>query len=96
MEIRDFVSIISVLVAAASLLYASKNNIKKDTKDESAQMTTVIVKLENISDGVSRIEGDVRDMKAVVSKHTEEIIRMDESIKSAWKRIEQLEKRKGE
>lgn len=90
------ISGLSVLVAVCSLLYATKTNSKKETKDDTSQMTTVIVKLENISLGVSRIENDVQDVKKVVSKHTEEIIRMDESLKSAWKQINALLERKSE
>ena len=80
------ISSISVIIAFSSFAYAVKNTIKKETQDESTQMTTVIVKLESIDKGVTRIEGDVKDVK----KHTEDIIRINESLKAAWVQIDSL------
>lgn len=84
------ISSISVIIAFSSFAYAVKNTIKKETQDESTQMTTVIVKLESIDKGVTRIEGDVKDVKNDVKKHTEDIIRINESLKAAWVQIDSL------
>ena len=51
----------------------------------------MIVKLENIGKDTSEIKADIKGVKSDVKKNTEQIIRLDESLKSAWKRINQLE-----
>jgi hypothetical protein len=68
-----------------------KRNQSSDDREEANQMTTVIVKLENISKDTGEIKNDMKDVKSDVRHNTEQIIRLDESLKSAWKRINLLE-----
>ena len=53
-------------------------------------MTTVIVKLENIQAATTEIKNDIKSLKSDVRANSEDIVRMDESLKSAWKRINEL------
>ena len=95
-NISYVISALSVLVALGSLVYAVKTNFKKETREESIQLTTVIVKLENIQSNVNSIRDDMKDIKEVSSRHTVELARIDESLKSAWKQINLLGGRKDE
>nr|DAP86086.1 MAG TPA: hypothetical protein [Caudoviricetes sp.] len=93
---------VAILVSAVSLgfaIYSGVTNMKRnkatDDKKEATEMTTVIVKLEGISRDTSEIKNDLKDVKSDVKKHDEQIIRMDESLKSAWKAINKLQDKGG-
>ena len=68
-----------------------KRNKSTDDKKEATEMTTVIVKLENISKDTGEIKKDMKSVKDEVKHNTEKIIRLDESLKSAWKAINRLQ-----
>ena len=90
-EIALLISIISVAFSVYQGIANLKRNQATDAKRESGELTTVIVKLENIGKDTSEIKADIKGVKSDVKKNTEQIIRLDESLKSAWKRINQLE-----
>lgn len=90
-EIALLISIISVAFNVYQGIANLKRNQAADAKCESGELTTVIVKLENIGKDTSEIKADIKGVKSDVKKNTEQIIRLDESLKSAWKRINQLE-----
>lgn len=83
-----------VSVAAALFFGISnlKRNEEKDTREEAAQMTTVIVKLETISNGVFEIKSELSAVKQDVKETGERLIRCEESVKQAHKRIDTCEK----
>lgn len=77
MQITVIVAICSLVVSAIACYTTYKRNDKKDTVDESAQMTTVIVKLEGISEGVKDIKKDLSEVRADVKDHGERIVRLE-------------------
>lgn len=88
----------ALLISAVSLgfsIYTGiaglKRNKSSDDKREASELTTVIVKLEGISRDTAEIKNDLKSLKEDVKGNTEKIIRLDESLKSAWKRINFLE-----
>jgi uncharacterized protein HemX len=95
-EIALLISALSVGFAVYSGIQNLKRNKATDDKKEATEMTTVIVKLENISKDTGEIKNDMKDVKQDVKKNTEQIIRLDESLKSAWKRIALLEEKRGQ
>lgn len=89
---------VALLISAGSLAFALyqgianlKRNKATDDRKEASEMTTVIVKLESIGKDTGEIKNDMKDVKQDVRKNTEQIIRVDESLKSAWRRINLLE-----
>lgn len=90
-EVALLISLVSVVFSIYQGVSNMKRNRTTDDKRESSELTTVIVKLENIGKDTSEIKADLKDVKSDVKKNTEQIIRLDESLKSAWKRINQLE-----
>ena len=82
-------------VSLAFGIYQGVSNLKRnkesDDRKEASEMTTVIIELKNISKDTTEIKNDVKDLKRDVKENTEQIIRLDESLKSAWKRINALE-----
>lgn len=89
-EIALLISIVSVFFAIFFGLMNLRRNQKSDDKREQSDMTTVIVKLESIRADTNEIKNDIKSLKSDVRHNSEDIIRMDESLKSAWKRINEL------
>lgn len=92
---------IALLISGVSLAFGiyqgitnMKRNNRHDDKNDATQLTTVIVKLENIGDGVNEIKADMKNVKSDVGELKEKQVRTEESLKSAWKRIEIIEGRK--
>lgn len=89
---------VALLISGISLAFAFfqgvtnlKRNKTVDDKKEASEMTTVIVKLEGISKDTSEIKNDIKSVKTDVKHNSENIIRLDESLKSAWKIINHLQ-----
>ncbi len=89
---------VALLISGVSLafgIYQGVSNLRRnnrtDDKNDATQLTTVIVKLENIGDGVNEIKADMKNVKSDVGELKEKQVRTEESLKSAWKRIEIIE-----
>ena len=85
---------IPLVLAVLSAVFAGIawfRNTKSDTKQDAGQLTTVIVKLENISDDVREVKADMKDVKSDMDKMKERITLNEASTKSAHKRIDYLQ-----
>ena len=94
-EVTILLSVVSVCFTALFGFAIYMRNKKSDTKQDTAEMTTVIIGLESIKDLVKEIKVDMSNMKDDIRSEMEHRIRLEESLKSAWKRIEVLEGKKG-
>lgn len=54
-----------------------KRNQKTDDKSEATQLTTVIVKLENIEGGISDIKKEINSVKNDVREDRERIVKLE-------------------
>lgn len=90
LELSIVISVLSVSFALYSGISNLKRNDKKDTAEETAQLTTVIVKLENIGDGVSEIKSDMKNVKGEVQELRERLVVVEQSAKSAHHRLDGL------
>ena len=90
-EVAVLISALSVAFAIYQGIVNLKRNKAADDKTEASEMTTVIVKLEGISKDTSEIKNDIKDVKNDVKHNSESIIRLDESLKSAWKIINHMQ-----
>ena len=86
-EIMTIISVLSIGVGIFGTLKGMSRNKTADDKSEASEMTTLIVKLEGIQKDCTEIKNDIKSVKEDTKKNTEQIIRMDESLKSAWKQI---------
>lgn len=68
-----------------------KRNQKADTKQDAAELTTVIVKLENIGNGITEIKSEMTNVKIEMKEDRERLVRVEESAKQAHKRLDALE-----
>jgi peptidoglycan hydrolase CwlO-like protein len=91
--------LISIFALAFSIFFGlstNKRNKTKDDKQDASQLTMVIVKLENIGNGVSEIKQEISSVKEDGRKDRECIIRLEESVKQAHKRMDAYDRRKEE
>lgn len=82
--ISGFSLIIAVIVAISNI----RNKNYLNDKDNVSQITTLIVKLENIADGINEIKSDMRNVKNDVQDLRERIAIVENATKSAHHRID--------
>lgn len=80
-----FISFLSLLLAAYTFL--SRNN-----KENTTELTTVIVKLENIGNGISDIKSEIANMKNDQKEDHDKLIQVESSLSSLWKQFNEYRK----
>lgn len=80
-ELAVIISVISVGFGIYSGVANLKRNSRNDTKMDQSQLTTVIVKLENIGNDISEMKSDLRDVKEDLKNHSERLVKMEQQIK---------------
>lgn len=83
--------ILATALSIINIIIGLVRNKGKDDKAEQSEMTTVIVKLENISENLYEIKAENKSLRSDFQAQAEQIIRLDESLKSAWKAINKLQ-----
>ena len=86
LEMTQVLSVLSFLVAAIAL----SRNLKGDVKTDAGQQTEIIVKLETINENVKEIKTDIKDVKNDMERMKERLVIVEQSCKSAHKRIDTL------
>jgi septal ring factor EnvC (AmiA/AmiB activator) len=92
-EVALLISIVSV---AFSIYFGLKNSKHTDTKDieEKVRRDTVInTKLDGISQTMNEIKTDIASMHSEINSHNNRLIIVEQSVKSAHKRLDGLEKK---
>ena len=82
---------IPIIISAAALLYSLYSGSRKETKESTGAITEVTVKLELINDGIKEIKTDLKSMKQDVQTIRERLAIVEQSVKSAHKRIDAME-----
>lgn len=85
-EITQVLSLLSFLVAAIALI----RNLKGDVKNDAGHQTEIIIKLETINENVKEIKTDIKDVKNDIERMKERLVIVEQSCKSAHKRIDTL------
>ena len=85
--------LLSLLIAAAAFYFARK----KDTKDSTAELTALMVKLEVIGNDINEMKVDTRELRAERQQDHDAIIHLTEAInaienrqQTMWSRIDEL------
>lgn len=96
-------ALISCIVGFLSYNLAKKKDDKQEVKEDTTTQTSLKMQLEYISRGVDDIKLEMRDIKSDAKAQDEKIntlyqqvARLEESEKSAHKRINELEQRLNE
>ena len=82
------ISALSLIVSIIVGFSAIKSRNSSDIRQESSQTTTLIVKLENIAEGVNEIKSEMRNIKDDIRELRDRVIAVEQSTKSAHKRID--------
>lgn len=90
-EVALLISGVSVAFGVFAGISNLRRNQKLDDKRDATEMTTVIVKLENIGIGISEIKNEMINVKNDVKESRERLIKVEESAKQAHKRLDSLE-----
>jgi len=90
---------VALVISGLSLafgIYLGVSNMKRfervEAQKEAAQLTTVMVKLEHIGDGVVEIKNEMTNIKYDIKENGERLVKVEESAKSAHRRLDGLEK----
>jgi hypothetical protein len=90
---------ISLLIAGLAMAFgiysgiaSRRRDAKKDAEGEAVAMTTVIVKLENIQNELKEIKGEMSIIRIDFRDLRDKVITLEQSLNSAWKRIDELKK----
>ena len=89
-EVALLISGITMAFGIYSGMASIKRHYKNDSRKESEQMTTVIVKLEGISEGIVEIKSELSRVKEDIKHLTERVIIAEQSVKSAHKRLNEI------
>lgn len=92
-EVALVISALSLIFAVYSGVTSLKRTARNDDKKEASELTTVIVKLETISNGVSEIKNEMGNMKSDMKDIRDRLIIVEQSSKQAHKRLDTLEGR---
>lgn len=79
-----------VVISILSLLLAAYTFLHNDTKQDTTELTTVIVKLENIGLGITDIKSEMTAMRNDQKEDHDKLIKVESSLVTAWKRIDEL------
>ena len=79
-----------IVISLCSLGFAIYSALSKNNKDETTAMTTVIVKLDSLQSDIRDIKSEINNMRDDQRRDHDALIRLDASIKSAWKQFDKL------
>ena len=80
------------IVSVLALLFSVYQFVRASEREDSGQLTTVLVKLENITELVAEIKNDIKEERAERQELRERLSAVESSAKSAHKRIDGLER----
>jgi len=92
-DISTLLSVLSVAIAGIVLLLNWKKGNKAENQKEATEITTVIVKLENISNDTKEIKNELRNVRNEVGELRERVIVAEQAAKSLHRRVDALENR---
>lgn len=95
-ELSLLISGVSVAAAVYFAIKGSNRADKADIKNETASMTTVIVKLENIGNGIAEIKTELTKVKNDMQEDHDKIVKLEESLGTLWRRHDELHGMRGE
>lgn len=70
-------NVITFCISIFAILVTIYNLVKNGTKENTGELTTVIVGLENIKDGVSEIKRDMKDMREEIRGIDKRVTRLE-------------------
>lgn len=89
----NVLTIIPIILSIMTFLFSLYVFLSSNNKTNTTELTTVIVKLENIGSGIADLKAEMNTMRKDQREDHDKLIRLDESLDSAWHRINSCEKK---
>lgn len=84
-------SLLIAVIGAAIGIMGAITALKKDSKSQGVIEASISSKVDYIAHGVDDIKLEIRDQARKIEAHNERLARVEESAKSAHKRIDKME-----
>jgi chromosome segregation ATPase len=81
---NEIIALGALFISGLSLI----RSFSKDSKGSAAELTTMIVKLEQIGSDIAEIKKDLRSVKADLREHSERITRTEQKIEALEKMVQ--------
>ena len=81
---------IPIVISALTFLFSLYVYLNGASKANTTELTTVIVKLENIGNGIADIKSEIANMKNDQKEDHERLIKVEASVQTMWKRYDEL------
>ena len=81
-----------IIISVLSLLLAVYTFLSKNNKENTTELTTVIVKLENIGAGITDIKAEIAGLKTDQKEDHDRLIKVEASVATMWKRVDEIRK----
>jgi septal ring factor EnvC (AmiA/AmiB activator) len=85
------IGLLCTLLGSIIGFFTFTRNRDKDVRNDASESAVIRTKLDNINAGVTAIQVDIKTNERRVSDLSERVIRVEESNKSAHKRIDAIE-----
>ena len=83
-------TVLSLIFGIYSGLSSAKRGARQDDRQEATDMARVMVKLEDISVGISEIRSELNNVKGDLKEQTERLIVAEQSLKRAHMRLDEM------
>lgn len=83
MDVGEIIALGALIISGLALVYS----LSKDSKSNTSELTTVIVKLETIGSDITEIKKDIRSVKADLREHGERIAKAEQKIDAIEKLV---------
>lgn len=84
-----------IIISIASLLFAIYSLASKNSKENTSELTTVIVKLENIGAGITDIKAEIAGLKTDQKEDHDRLIKVESSTSALWKQFNEYKTLEG-
>lgn len=81
---------VPLLISGVALLFSAYQFVKATEKEDTTQITTVLIKLEGIADGIAEIKADMKNVKNDIRQLYERLAKVEASASSAHKRLDTM------
>lgn len=79
---------VPLLISGVALLFSAYQFVRATEKEDTTQITTVLIKLEGIADGIAEIKADMKNVKNDIRQLYERLAKVEASSASAHKRLD--------
>lgn len=84
---------IPIIISIGSLLFSIYVYLTANNKNNTTELTTVIVKLENIGNGIADIKAEINSMKTEQKEDHDRLIKLESSVTTLWKRMDEMKEK---